>query len=626
MRKVIGIGETILDIIFRNNRPHTAVPGGSTFNGLISLGRLGVPVSFISEVGNDHVGDIIRDFMKENNISTRYVDRFPDGKSPISLAFLDNDSNADYTFYKDYPKQRLDVPLPEINEDDIFIYGSYYSLNPALRERMVEFLDYARQRKAILYYDPNFRKAHAHEAIHLAPTLLENFEYADIIRGSDEDFLNIFGEADSEKVYTDHIRFYCDRFITTHGAGGVNLYHGDLRLHFDSPSIRPVSTIGAGDNFNAGILYGLLKNNVRHRDLATLPKETWANIIRCGIDLALLAGCSSGRAPEIRAICLRDDIGNYIIKWETAPHTDGTMKLYVSDTPNSFDMSRPCSYADINDGRVTYITNDNITRKYFLLSFNDKYYRTVGARSVQMDSVQNLRDIGGYFSEHGNRMTGWGKIFRSGELKALSRNDTIRLDNLKIKTVIDLRGEDEIALAPEKYAGANIISIPIPVKGKEQITRRLEEGRIRKGDGLVYMQDTYISYVTDNSEQFGKALKVFLDKDNYPILVNCSMGKDRAGFLTAMLLTALDVPEETIMKDYMASNNHIDLRSLAYMARNLNTDAQETITVLLGANETWLDLAFHKIKKEYGSTDKYLSKGLHLTEKERDTLKDIILN
>ena len=88
--------------------------------------------------------------------------------------------------------------------------------------------------------------------------------------------------------------------------------------------------------------------------------------------VALLAGCSSGRAPEIRAICLRDDISNYIIKWETDPHTDGTMKLYVSDTPNSFDMSRPCSYADINDGRVTYITNDNITRKYFLLSFNDK--------------------------------------------------------------------------------------------------------------------------------------------------------------------------------------------------------------------------------------------------------------
>ena len=96
MRKVIGIGETILDIIFKNNQPHTAVPGGSVFNGLVSLGRLGVPVSFISEVGNDRVGDIIRQFMEENHISTEFVDRFPDGKSPISLAFLDNENKANY--------------------------------------------------------------------------------------------------------------------------------------------------------------------------------------------------------------------------------------------------------------------------------------------------------------------------------------------------------------------------------------------------------------------------------------------------------------------------------------------------------------------------------------------------
>lgn len=341
--------------------------------------------------------------------------------------------------------------------------------------------------------------------------------------------------------------------------------------------------------------------------------------------VTLLAGCSSGRAPEIHALCLRDDIGNYIIKWETDPHTDGAMKLYVSDTPDSFDMSNPCGYANINDGRLTYITNDNITRKYFLLSFNDKYYRTVGARSVQMDSVQNLRDIGGYFDEHGKRKTQWGKVFRSGELKSLSRNDTTRLQNLGIRTVIDLRGEDEIALAPEKYAGANIISIPIPVRDKELVRYRLEEGRMRKGDGLVFMQDTYLRYVTEDSEQFGKALKVFLDKDNYPILVNCSLGKDRVGFLTAMLLSALDVPEETIMKDYMVSNSNINIGQLACMARDLNTDAQETITVLLNANETWLDLAFNKIKKEYGSTDKYLSQGLHLSEKERNTLKDIIL-
>lgn len=287
MRKVFGIGETILDIIFKNDQPHAAVPGGSVFNGLVSLGRLGVPVSFISELGNDRVGEIIRRFMETNHISTEFVDRFPDGKSPISLAFLDEANNANYVFYKDYPAQRLEVGLPRINEDDIFIFGSYYSLNPALRERMVEFLQYARERKAIIYYDPNFRKAHAHDAIRLTPTVLDNLDYADIVRGSDEDFLNLFGKTDMQNVYKEHIQFYCRRFITTHGADGVDLFTDTLKEHFDAEKIQPLSTIGAGDNFNAGIIYGLLKYNVRHADLPTLGKETWEKIIHCGMDFAV---------------------------------------------------------------------------------------------------------------------------------------------------------------------------------------------------------------------------------------------------------------------------------------------------------------------------------------------------
>lgn len=286
MRKVFGIGETILDIIFRNDQPQKAVPGGSVFNGLISLGRMNVPVSFISELGNDRVGDMIRHFMEENHITTEFVDRFPDGKSPISLAFLDDEKNANYIFYKDYPAQRLEVPLPRIEEDDIFIFGSYYALNPVLRPRMLEFLQYAQERKAIIYYDPNFRQAHAHEAIRLMPTVLENLEFADIVRGSDEDFRNLYGKDDTQEVYKEHIQFYCDRFLTTHGANGVNLYTRKFTHHYDSPDIQPLSTIGAGDNFNAGIIYGLLKYNVRHADLPSLDEETWGKIIRCGTDLA----------------------------------------------------------------------------------------------------------------------------------------------------------------------------------------------------------------------------------------------------------------------------------------------------------------------------------------------------
>ena len=128
MRKVIGIGETILDILFRNGQPQAAVPGGSVYNAMISLGRMGMDVTFISETGNDRVGSMILDNMRANGVRTDNVNVFPDGKSPVSLAFLNENNDAEYIFYKDYPRQRLDVTMPDIQADDIVMIGSYFAV------------------------------------------------------------------------------------------------------------------------------------------------------------------------------------------------------------------------------------------------------------------------------------------------------------------------------------------------------------------------------------------------------------------------------------------------------------------------------------------------------------------
>ena len=286
MRKVIGIGETILDIIFRDNQPSAAVPGGSVFNGIVSLGRMGVDVSFISEIGNDRVGNTILQFMRDNNISTDYINVFPDGKSPISLAFLNEKSNADYIFYKDYPRQRLDVVFPKITEDDIVVFGSYFALNPVLRDKMAELLEQAREKNAIIYYDPNFRSSHKDEAMRLTSTIIENLEYADIVRGSMDDFSNMYNLDDADKIYREKIRFYCRNFLCTHGESPLLLRTDSLSKEYPVKPLQAVSTIGAGDNFNAGIIYGLLKHNIRRRDLEHLPENTWNNIIQCGIDFS----------------------------------------------------------------------------------------------------------------------------------------------------------------------------------------------------------------------------------------------------------------------------------------------------------------------------------------------------
>lgn len=287
MRKIIGIGETVFDIIFKNNQPISAKPGGSVYNALISLGRLKQPAIFISEIGEDLVGNIILDFLKENDVSTEYMYIFDRGKTPLALAFLDENKKADYLFYKDYPADRLDYIMPRIDENDIILIGSYFALNPVLRERLVEILQFAQERKAIIYYDVNFRKTHVHEVRHLMPAILENFEFANLIKGSDEDFENIYNEHDAELTYKEHIEFYSKNFIYTKGEEGAVVFGKNFHKEYPANAITPVSTVGAGDNFNAGIIYGLIKQNITRDDLANgIPEAKWDQIIRCAIDFS----------------------------------------------------------------------------------------------------------------------------------------------------------------------------------------------------------------------------------------------------------------------------------------------------------------------------------------------------
>lgn len=286
MRKVIGIGETILDILFRDGQPQAAVPGGSVYNAVISLGRMGQNVTFISETGNDRVGEMILANMRENGVDTANVNVFPEGKSPVSLAFLNERNDAEYIFYKDYPRQRLEVNMPEISSDDIIMIGSYFAITPVLRDKVKELLDRAHDAGAIIYYDVNFRSTHANEAIKLMPTIIENFEYADILRGSTEDFQNMFRQPDADKVYSDHVEFYCPNFICTDADGDVRLRTKHVCKDYPVTPLKAISTIGAGDNFNAGVVYGLLKYRVRRADLAELTEADWDAIIRCGMDFS----------------------------------------------------------------------------------------------------------------------------------------------------------------------------------------------------------------------------------------------------------------------------------------------------------------------------------------------------
>lgn len=286
MSRIIGIGETVFDILFKNGQPVKAVPGGSVYNSIISLGRIGANTAFISEVGDDRIGDIILSHLRDNGVDTSSVCCFSGGKSPLALAFLNERNDAEYLFYKDYPNNRLEVEFPKIDKGDIVLYGSYFVLNPVLREKTKAFLKYAKESGAILYYDINFRKNHIAERIKLGEALIENLEFADIVRGSADDFRYLYEMTDAEKIYKEKIKFYCPEFIFTNGDGDVKFFSREFTKIFPVKEVEVVSTVGAGDNFNAGVVYGLLSASVEREELPIMSEDKWRQIISCGLDFS----------------------------------------------------------------------------------------------------------------------------------------------------------------------------------------------------------------------------------------------------------------------------------------------------------------------------------------------------
>ena len=298
-RTVFCTGETVYDLILRNGVPVSGTPGGSMLNTAVSLARGGVPVQLITDFGNDQVGVFIDNFLTANGVGTDHVDRFSDGKTALALAFLDSRRQAEYSFYKHFPSERLTIRWPLLQEEDILLFGSFYVLTMDIRKKLIPFIRESRERGATILYDPNFRREHLRELEQLRPLILENIALADLVRGSDEDFRYIFNAGDGREAFSRVSEAGAKILIYTRNKDSVELYTRDNIRSYPVPPIEPVSTIGAGDNFNAGVIYSMIHSGICRSELGKMKHEQWDGIIRSGISFSA-------------NVCLRSD--NYIDK------------------------------------------------------------------------------------------------------------------------------------------------------------------------------------------------------------------------------------------------------------------------------------------------------------------------
>ena len=231
-------------------------------NTSVSLGRLGLPVYFVSEFALDDVGRAIDQFLQKNQVDTSFVYRYPDGKTAISLAFLDDKNDAHYTFYKSYPQKRFDIEFPEVREGDILLFGGLYSLMPEIREKLKSVVENARNAGAMIIYDPNMRSPHKDQMGDLCSFVFENISLAGMVRGSDEDFQTIMDIESGEEAYAFVRDQGCKNLVYTKSNERVEIHTPEGNSIVDVPEVDVVSTIGAGDNFNAGLVYELFRRNI----------------------------------------------------------------------------------------------------------------------------------------------------------------------------------------------------------------------------------------------------------------------------------------------------------------------------------------------------------------------------
>ncbi len=254
----------------------------------------------------------------------------------------------------------------------------------------------------------------------------------------------------------------------------------------------------------------------------------------------------------------------------------------------------------------------------------------------ELTGVRNFRDVGGLPAADGRRVRR-GLLFRSGHLAHADERDAAFLASLGLHTVFDFRNAADIALEGRDVplAGVRNLTMPLsdPAAGADlwKVVRDGDVATLRTalGDGQAArgMSGSYRRLVLERTAEHGRLLAE-LSGGALPALLHCAAGKDRAGTSVAVVLLALGVPVEEIEADYLLSN---DLRRRYRIQRGpraepaTSPEVSELIGPLFEARADYLRAAFETMRERWGSTDRYLSEGLGLTDGRRRRLRDLLL-
>jgi protein-tyrosine phosphatase len=348
--------------------------------------------------------------------------------------------------------------------------------------------------------------------------------------------------------------------------------------------------------------------------------------VMAALACTVVAGTAVGQPPDqsahaaipFQAADVSSSDGRvFVVSWRAAGIRQ--VRVFAGTDPAQISRDHPLAKGG-GTGEFTVSDLPSAPRWYFQLVPDHGEALVISDRSLHLTTAANFRDAGGYRTEDG-KWVRMGLVYRSNGIEHLTDEELAEIDRLKLKLVCDLRTAEEIQRSPDRLPrGVADVSADVLADDADLIHSMIAGSAAQAAgapstnaphkEGLE--QRIYRDFVRLSSARraYETLFERLADPSALPTVFHCTAGKDRTGWAQAVFLTILGVPRATIIRDYELTNDYLQGAALQSVRQSTNQSAPAH----LRADPAALEAAFDEVMLDYGSFDKYLRDGLHLSQ------------
>ena len=301
--KITSIGEILIDMtqtrVDENGIPHFAAnPGGAPANVAVAAARLGAQSAFIGCVGDDAFGKQLQSMLIRCGVDVSGLQTTRQSNTTLAIVTVDNKGERSFSFYRRPGADtaiRADEAIPAAGGTGILHFGSVSLTEPGCREAVIATVKAAREKGALITYDPNYRASLWDSEEAAVEQMRAVLPLCDIVKISDEETALLCGKKDPHDALAHLMGLGVRLAVVTLGARGALWRCGEMEGQTPGFSVTVADTNGAGDTF-----FGALLSRIAARGgLDGLTKEEISSFVRFANRAASITTSRPGTIPAM---------------------------------------------------------------------------------------------------------------------------------------------------------------------------------------------------------------------------------------------------------------------------------------------------------------------------------------